>query len=73
MRMAERHAELDEQRQADEWAAYLEWEAAGLQLNELQGEQDEWNGLRAVSSTEVQAYARRPNAGGSSNSENRAI
>lgn len=39
MRMAERHAELDEQRQADEWAAYLEWEAAELQLNELQGEQ----------------------------------
>lgn len=41
MRMAERHAELDEQRQADEWAAFLEWEESERQLNELQEKQDE--------------------------------
>lgn len=41
MRMAERHAELDAQRQADEWAAYLEWEESERQLNELQGEHHE--------------------------------
>lgn len=34
MRMAELHAEQDEQRQAQEWSDYLAFEEAERQLNE---------------------------------------
>lgn len=46
MRMAELHADLDEQRQAEEWSEYLAWHEAELQLNELQEKQDESDSTR---------------------------
>lgn len=40
MRIAERHADLDEQRQAEQWAEYLAWFESERQLSELEEKQD---------------------------------